>query len=64
MHGARSQHLHMSNADQQARYGEAVELKASAQPGQQVHEGISVVDWRALLIIKSSEDPCLLHITL
>ena len=50
-------YLDVKDARHQAGNGEAVQLEASAEPWQQVHECIGVTNRRALLIIKSTKHP-------
>lgn len=50
-------HLDVEDTCHQAGDREAVQLKSSAEPRQEVHNCIGVVDWSALLIIQGTKDP-------
>ena len=52
-------YLHMQDTGQQACKGKRINLKAPAQPGQQVDERSGIVDGGAVLIVKCTKDPCL-----
>ena len=51
--------LDVEDASHQAGYSKAVQLKASAQPRQEVHECVGVINWSTLLIIQCTKHPSL-----
>ena len=52
-----SAHLDVDDSSDQAGDREAVQLEASAEPGQQVHQGIGPVDGGPVLVVQRPKDP-------